>query len=95
MRQITRAAEALVPCTCGELVQGAFNGLPFLVSCPVIDSSRVRLASRLATMIAPSGLRLLPGARVRCRPHPLPYVLGNVQSRRANSQGRVTRLAEG
>lgn len=32
---------ALVPCTCGELVQGVLEGEPFLVSCPIDSYSRV------------------------------------------------------
>lgn len=35
---------ALVPCTCGELVQGVLEGEPFLVSCPIDRYSRVRVA---------------------------------------------------
>ncbi len=37
------AGEALVPCTCGELVQGVLGGVPFLVSCPIDRYSRVRV----------------------------------------------------
>jgi L-threonine kinase len=42
-----RAATAEVPCTCGELVQGALDGRPFLVSCPIDRYSRVTV--RLGT----------------------------------------------
>ncbi|MGE5618673.1 MAG: hypothetical protein ACM3US_05395 [Sphingomonadaceae bacterium] len=34
---------ALVPCTCGELVQGILDGEPFLVSCPIDRYSQVRV----------------------------------------------------
>jgi L-threonine kinase len=78
VRQITRAAEALVPCTCGELVQGAFNGLPFLVSCPVDRFSRVRVSITLSHDDCAKWLTPPPGSAGRwpARPHPLPYVLG-------------------
>lgn len=36
--------EVVVPCTCGELVQGMVEGVPFLVSCPIDRYSRVRVA---------------------------------------------------
>jgi L-threonine kinase len=38
-----RSAAALVPCTCGELVQGSLGGRPFLVSCPIDRYSRVQV----------------------------------------------------
>jgi len=38
---VVSAAAALVPCTCGELVQGIRGDEPFLVSCPIDLYSRV------------------------------------------------------
>lgn len=37
------AGEAWAPGTCGELVQGTIDGLPFLVTCPIAVYARVRV----------------------------------------------------
>jgi len=41
-----RSATVLVPCTCGELVQGILDAEPFLVSCPIDRYSRVTVTLR-------------------------------------------------
>ncbi len=51
--RLPRAATAEVPCTCGELVQGALDGQPFLVSCPIDRYSRVTV--RLGQSIGADG----------------------------------------
>ncbi|MBI4506101.1 MAG: GHMP kinase, partial [Chloroflexi bacterium] len=38
---MSRAAAVWLPGTCGELVQGAIGGQPFLVSCPIDVYARV------------------------------------------------------
>ncbi len=65
-----RAAAALVPCTCGELVQGLLEGEPFLVSCPIDRYSRVTVTLEGAG--APVAPLAAPAAREdgASLPHP-------------------------
>ncbi|HEX2988002.1 MAG TPA: GHMP kinase [Chloroflexota bacterium] len=56
-----RHAVVLVPCTCGELVQGMVGGEPFLVSCPIDRYSRVRVTLGMA----PPSNRLTSAKAVR------------------------------
>ncbi|MHB0868717.1 MAG: GHMP family kinase ATP-binding protein [Chloroflexota bacterium] len=52
-----RTGTALVPCTCGELVQGLLDGELFLVSCPIDRYSRVRVSLEPTTHGAVDGPR--------------------------------------
>ncbi len=42
-----KTASASIPCTCGELFQGAIDGEPCLVSCPMDVYSTARISSNL------------------------------------------------
>lgn len=60
-----------MPCTCGELIQGTQDGLPFLVSCPIDSYSRVKV-----TITRGQGdherRREAPGGYRRAGVYPLP-----------------------
>jgi L-threonine kinase len=52
---------ALVPGTCGELVQGTLNGVNFLVTCPVNWFSKVTVTVNTGRSLAPAGYPGLEG----------------------------------
>lgn len=51
---MTRSATVWMPGTCGELVQGAIDGQPFLVSCPI------GVYARVTVDLTPDGLLEVP-----------------------------------
>ena len=54
----TKKTSVSVPCTCGELFQGALDGEPCLVSCPIDVFSTAHITDNKPTSIRPHGKKV-------------------------------------